>query len=206
MYPLWQRTPSTEIVAKVDALGVDHAELGVRDPELCGATAGDLDHLGGEVARDQPAVLADDLGGGEAGVTGPGRELEHGVARPRRELLDEPHAYRRHRILQLLPPTLPAGGHLAPDRVAGAAVLVELHSGDPTTTSSYRADVRRTLRAVRLLAREDRIPRPLRAFAAFGLLPIPGPVDEAALLLVAVLLWVFYRDVLADAWRRAARD
>jgi hypothetical protein len=66
--------------------------------------------------------------------------------------------------------------------------------------------VRRTLRAVKLLAREGRIPRPLRALAAFGLLPIPGPFDEAALLLVAVLLWVFYRDVLADAWRRAARD
>ena len=64
--------------------------------------------------------------------------------------------------------------------------------------------MRRTLRAVRLLAREGRIPRPLRALVAFGLLPIPGPLDEAALLLVAVVLWLFYRDVLRDAWRRAA--
>lgn len=63
--------------------------------------------------------------------------------------------------------------------------------------------MRRTLRAVRLLAREGRIPRPLRALAAFGLLPIPGPLDEAVLLLVAAVLWLFYRDVLADAWRRA---
>jgi hypothetical protein len=63
--------------------------------------------------------------------------------------------------------------------------------------------VRRTLRAVRLLAREGRIPRPLRALAAFGLLPIPGPVDEVVLLLVALALWLFYRDVLADAWRRS---
>jgi hypothetical protein len=36
-----------------------------------------------------------------------------------------------------------------------------------------------------------------------GLLPIPGPVDEAVLLVVAVLLWVFYREKLIDAWQRA---
>jgi hypothetical protein len=34
-------------------------------------------------------------------------------------------------------------------------------------------------------------------------LPIPGPVDEAMLLLVALLLWVFYRERLLDAWLRA---
>jgi hypothetical protein len=60
--------------------------------------------------------------------------------------------------------------------------------------------VRRLLRAVRLLARDGRIPRPLRGLAAFGLLPIPGPVDEVALLLVGVVLWVFYRRALAEAW------
>ena len=56
---------------------------------------------------------------------------------------------------------------------------------------------------MKLLATEGRIPRPLRAVAAFGVLPIPGPLDEVALLLVGVVLWLFYRDVLADAWRRA---
>ena len=39
--------------------------------------------------------------------------------------------------------------------------------------------------------------------AGFGLLPIPGPVDEAVLLLVAVPLALLYREPLADAWRRA---
>jgi hypothetical protein len=66
-----------------------------------------------------------------------------------------------------------------------------------------RTFIGRTIRAVKLLARDRRIPRPLRGLAAFGLLPIPGPVDEAMLLLLALLLWVFYRDRLADAWRRA---
>ncbi len=66
-----------------------------------------------------------------------------------------------------------------------------------------RAFIARTIRAVKLLARDRRIPRPLRWLAAIGLLPIPGPVDEAILLFVALLLWVFYRDTLADAWRQA---
>jgi hypothetical protein len=60
--------------------------------------------------------------------------------------------------------------------------------------------VRRLLRAVRLLARDGRIPRPLRGLAAFGLLPIPGPIDELALLVVGVVLWLFYRRTLAEAW------
>jgi hypothetical protein len=56
---------------------------------------------------------------------------------------------------------------------------------------------------VRLLAGDGRIPRPLRWLAAIGLLPIPGPVDEAILVLVALLLWVCCRETLLDAWRRA---
>ena len=62
----------------------------------------------------------------------------------------------------------------------------------------------RTIRAVRLAATDKRIPKPLRWLAAFGLLPIPGPLDEAVLLVVAVPLALFYRGPLADAWSRAA--
>ena len=64
--------------------------------------------------------------------------------------------------------------------------------------------VRRTARAVKLLARDGRIPRPLRGAAAFGLLPLPGPLDEAVLLVVAAVLWLLYRERLSESWRRAA--
>jgi hypothetical protein len=64
--------------------------------------------------------------------------------------------------------------------------------------------MRRLLRAVRLLARDDRLPRWLRGIAALGIAPIPGPFDEAVLLVVAAILWLGYRDRLGEAWRRAA--
>jgi hypothetical protein len=64
--------------------------------------------------------------------------------------------------------------------------------------------VRRLLRALKLVARDPRIPRPVRAVAAFGLLPIPGPIDEAVLLLIAPVFALFYRQELRDAWHEAA--
>ena len=67
-----------------------------------------------------------------------------------------------------------------------------------------RTFLRRTTRAVALLARDERLPRPLRAAAAFGVLPLPGPLDEVVLLIVAALLWTLYRDRLRSAWERAA--
>jgi hypothetical protein len=60
--------------------------------------------------------------------------------------------------------------------------------------------LRRLLRAVKLLARDGRIPRPLRGLAVFGVLPLPGPIDELALGLVGIALWVFYRPLLQEAW------
>ena len=59
---------------------------------------------------------------------------------------------------------------------------------------------RRTIRAVGIAATDKRIPKPLRGLAALAVLPIPGPVDEVVLLIVAVPLVVFYRGPLAEAW------
>ena len=68
--------------------------------------------------------------------------------------------------------------------------------------------VNRTGRAVKIVVSHESIPRPIRWLAAVGLLPIPGPFDEAVLLVVALILAVFYRDQLRDAWKQAgeARD
>jgi hypothetical protein len=64
---------------------------------------------------------------------------------------------------------------------------------------------RRLIRAVKILARDGRIPRPLRGLVAFGLLPLPGPFDEAVLVVNGVILWIFYRDRLREAWERAGQ-
>ncbi len=71
---------------------------------------------------------------------------------------------------------------------------------------SLLAFIRRVLAALRLLARDDRIPAPLRWVAGIGLLPIPGPIDEAVLLLVAPVFVVFYREPMREAWARSCRD
>jgi hypothetical protein len=64
--------------------------------------------------------------------------------------------------------------------------------------------VRRAIQAVTILARDRKIPRPLRWLAVFGLLPVPGPFDEAVLLIVAALLFTFYPDRMRKAWRAAS--
>jgi hypothetical protein len=68
-----------------------------------------------------------------------------------------------------------------------------------------RAFVARSVRAVKIVVRDGRIPRPLRWGGAVGLLPIPGPFDEVVLLVVGGVLWLFYRDQLTEAWRRTDR-
>lgn len=68
-----------------------------------------------------------------------------------------------------------------------------------------RRFVIQTARAVKLVIRDGSIPRPLRWGGTLGLLPVPGPFDEAVLLLVGAILWVFYRDQLGEAWQRAER-
>ena len=65
--------------------------------------------------------------------------------------------------------------------------------------------IRRTIGAVAILARDGKIPKPLRGAAALGLLPVPGPFEEVVLLIVGALLWIFYPDRIKEAWSRAER-
>jgi hypothetical protein len=60
----------------------------------------------------------------------------------------------------------------------------------------------RTIRALRFLARDERIPRALRWLAGIALLPIPGPFDEIALILLAPF-FLAYRRPLSEAWAAA---
>ncbi len=53
------------------------------------------------------------------------------------------------------------------------------------------------------MARDGRIPKPLRALALVGLLPIPGPFDEALLVILVPLFYVFARTPMREAWWRA---
>jgi hypothetical protein len=62
---------------------------------------------------------------------------------------------------------------------------------------------KRAIRAVRILARDNRIPRPLRWLVVLGVAPVPGPFDEAVLLIAASLLFTFYREQIREAWREA---
>ena len=66
-----------------------------------------------------------------------------------------------------------------------------------------RTFLARTLRALKVLARDARVPKPIRWVAGIALLPIPGPVDEIVLLLIAPVLLIFYREPMRDAWQRA---
>jgi len=59
---------------------------------------------------------------------------------------------------------------------------------------------------VRIVVGHRGIPRSLRWLAGVALLPIPGPFDEVVLLVVAAILFVFYRRELRQAWREAAVD
>ena len=53
--------------------------------------------------------------------------------------------------------------------------------------------MRRAARAVRILIRDGGLPRWLRALAVVGVAPIPGPFDEAVLLVVAA--WIVLNSV-----------
>jgi hypothetical protein len=70
-------------------------------------------------------------------------------------------------------------------------------------TGAILSVMSRLMRAVRLVLRDGRIPKPLRWLAGFAVLPIPGPVDELVLLVVGAWLFAFRRKELRSAWRLA---
>ena len=118
------------VVLERDLLGVDDPMLDVLETQLGGPPTGHLDHLRREVARDQPAVLAQERGGQVPHVSGAGRELEHGVARLRIERLHQPLADGARDLLDLRSPAFPAGRHRLPVLERGALVLRAIHRGD----------------------------------------------------------------------------
>jgi hypothetical protein len=66
-----------------------------------------------------------------------------------------------------------------------------------------RGFIARLVRCSAILVADRRIPRPIRWLGGLALLPIPGPIDEAVLLLIAPLLLVFYRRHMREAWGAA---
>lgn len=60
--------------------------------------------------------------------------------------------------------------------------------------------MRRHLSVARRLATDPSLPRWLRVLLIFGILPIPGPVDDLALVVGLVILLVFYRAVIATQY------
>jgi hypothetical protein len=61
--------------------------------------------------------------------------------------------------------------------------------------------VRHLLRAAKVLARDDTVPRWIRWLFVFGLMPIPLFFDELALLVATGLMFVNHRAAVVRAWR-----
>ena len=64
--------------------------------------------------------------------------------------------------------------------------------------------MRRHLRVAKALAQDPSIPRWLRWMLLFGLLPIPGPVDDLVVVVAAVILVTFYRHRIRHHYDREA--
>jgi len=62
-----------------------------------------------------------------------------------------------------------------------ALLAVNLAVAAPGAYSRPMTRLRAVYRALKRLATDERLPRPVRWLLVFGLLPVPGPVDEVAL-------------------------
>lgn len=57
----------------------------------------------------------------------------------------------------------------------------------------FRSHLRCGMHIAKALARDERLPRHLRLMLAFGILPIPGPVDDLILIIAGVLIMTRHR-------------
>ena len=101
-------------IGQRQAGGVLDRELDAFEPERGGAPAGDLDHLGRDVGREQLAARLDQRQHLEPDLAGPGREVEDPLPRSWLEQLDHPLREHRRCTRKQLPLALPAGGDAAP--------------------------------------------------------------------------------------------
>ena len=62
----------------------------------------------------------------------------------------------------------------------------------------------RLLRLLKSLAKDPRIPRPVRWLIVAGLAPVPGPFDEIVLALALLLLAVIRPGIVKTLWRESA--
>ena len=94
--------------------GVLDREPHVREPERSRAAAGDLDHLGGGVGREELTARQQAGKRAEPGLTRPCRELQEQLPRARLEQLDHPGREKRRRPREQAPPPLPARRNAPP--------------------------------------------------------------------------------------------
>lgn len=64
--------------------------------------------------------------------------------------------------------------------------------------------IRQIIRFGKILLKDARIPKPVRAvMGACLLIPIPGPFDEAAFLLILAAVYLAKGDVVRECWAAA---
>lgn len=61
----------------------------------------------------------------------------------------------------------------------------------------------RLLRTAKTVACDSRIPRWTRVLLVIGLLPIPGPIDEAVLLAALAGVCIRHRDIVRESWGKS---
>lgn len=61
--------------------------------------------------------------------------------------------------------------------------------------------VKKVIRTGKRLLSSKKLPKPLVAVLAIGLMPIPGPVDEVFAVVGFLIAFLFYRSVVLEAWR-----